>query len=203
MAEPLESTCALCGATLDGSGHAICPACRGMAPLEALATPADPIFVQAFDAGPAAQAVATTVPRVVEVPEPPSEDARPPGKEAAGIRLYPGQVVSVLTTMFAVTCVISILTIFMPAHLAVKANPNLTPPTARPAWYFLFLYAFLHYVPTVVGIFTPFVALVALIAMPFLDRNPERAPSRRILAVAGCIALAIAVVALTVVGYLE
>lgn len=116
---------------------------------------------------------------------------------------YPDQLISSLTAVFVVLSLIAVLTIFLPVGLQAKADPNLTPAHVKPDWYFLFLYEFLHFAPTIVGLFAPLVAIVALIALPFLDRNPERAPTKRVLAIGACLLVVAAVVAISIVGYLE
>jgi quinol-cytochrome oxidoreductase complex cytochrome b subunit len=75
------------------------------------------------------------------------------------------------------------------------ADPGTTSFVPRPDWYFYFLFYLLRifkWPPTViigtVGI--PNIALVLLLAMPFVDRRPERRPSRRPVAMtAGILAI--------------
>lgn len=119
------------------------------------------------------------------------------------IAFYPDQLVSSLSAVLLVMCLVVILTIFLPVGLQAKADPNLTPAHVKPEWHFLFLYAFLHFMPAAVGIFAPIVAIFALVALPFLDRNPERAPRKRVLAVGGCVLVSLSIVALSVLGYLQ
>ena len=111
------------------------------------------------------------------------------------IRFFPDHFISEATTMVLLLCLYSVLAIFMPAFLDARANPAVTPVGIKPAWYFLFLYEFLHFVPPLIGTITPLVLLVLLAAWPFLDRNPSRKPRKRVVAL-----ILAAVVVLTIIG---
>lgn len=204
----LDGKCALCGADLDGSGHAICPACRGMAPSDVAVASGGPLFGQALAADLSAAPVPllTDAARLFETPAPtlePLPTSLAERRTAPDVRIFPDIFISGLSTIFLIMCVISVLTIFAPAGLGLKANPNLMPADARPGWYLLFYSAFLHYVPTIIGIFAPLAAIVGLIALPFLDRNPERAPARRIMAIAWCILVVLGIAGLAFIGYMK
>jgi ubiquinol-cytochrome c reductase cytochrome b subunit len=78
---------------------------------------------------------------------------------------------------------------------------------ARPEWYFRALFQVLKYVhgplETIVALGAPLVAGVVLVALPFLDRGPDRDPRRR-LAFLGVLFAGFAVTAgLTAVSYLD
>ena len=84
---------------------------------------------------------------------------------------------------FAVFAVIVILAIVSPAPLDAKADPNNTSFIPSPAWYFNALYALLEIVPEqftlLATIVLPTLAVVVLILLPWIDRNPSRRLSRR------------------------
>jgi quinol-cytochrome oxidoreductase complex cytochrome b subunit/mono/diheme cytochrome c family protein len=69
-----------------------------------------------------------------------------------------------------------------PAPLEEPANPA-EPYAARPEWYFMFLFQALRYFEgpsEIVGTFVlPSLFFLILLVWPFLDRNPERDPRRR------------------------
>lgn len=111
------------------------------------------------------------------------------------IRFFPDHFISEATTMVLLLCLYTVLSVFLPAALDARANPAVTPVGIKPAWYFLFLYEFLHFVPPLIGTITPLVLLVLLAAWPFLDRNPSRKPRKRVVAL-----ILAAVVVLTIVG---
>jgi len=87
------------------------------------------------------------------------------------------------------------------APLRGIANPAETPEPAKAPWYFVGLQELLsRYDPLVAGILLPTGAFVALLALPYLDRNPAtEARNRRVAIVIFTIVLAVALV-LTVIG---
>jgi len=88
---------------------------------------------------------------------------------------------------FAATMVmvmVTILSVVIDAPLREPANPNVTPNPAKAPWYFLGLQELLHYfAPTTAGIMVPGLTLVALMVLPYVDRNPSRAYADRKLAI--------------------
>ena len=59
------------------------------------------------------------------------------------------------------------------APLKGLANPNLTPEPAKAPWYFAGLQELLsHFDPLVAGILIPAGAVLLLVLLPYLDRNP-------------------------------
>lgn len=81
------------------------------------------------------------------------------------------------------------LTVAHPSPLERVADPTDTSYIPLPDWYFLFLYQLLKYSYasgpyTVIGaIIMPGLAFGALLLAPFLDRGPERRPTKRPVAV--------------------
>ena len=119
------------------------------------------------------------------------------------IRFFPDHFISEATAMVLLLCLYSVLAIFLPAFLDIKANPAVTPTGSKPEWYFLFLFAFLHYVPPLVGTLAPMALLVLLGVWPWIDRNPSRKPSKRIFALALAVVVVVIILALTALGALE
>ncbi|HEY5541409.1 MAG TPA: hypothetical protein VIL41_08150 [Coriobacteriia bacterium] len=119
------------------------------------------------------------------------------------IRFFPDHFISEATVMILLLCLYSVLAIFLPAYLEPRANPAVTPVGSKPAWYFLFLYEYLHFVPPLVGTITPVALLVLLGAWPFLDRNPSRKPRRRVVALIFAAIVVVAILALTIIGAVE
>jgi len=83
-----------------------------------------------------------------------------------------------------VMIIIIVMSIVLGAELGPKADPTTTTFVPRPEWYFFFLFELLRVVkpaPLVplatIGI--PTICLILLIALPFVDRGPERRPERR------------------------
>lgn len=78
-----------------------------------------------------------------------------------------------------------ILTVAHPSPLEGPADPTNASYIPLPDWYFLFLYQLLKYTYAsgpynVIGaVVVPGLAVAALMLMPFLDKGPERKPSKR------------------------
>jgi ubiquinol-cytochrome c reductase cytochrome b subunit len=119
--------------------------------------------------------------------------AGPPVDEAPKLkpgRFWPDQLFMDTVLSFAMFVIIVALAVFSPAPLDDKADLNNAQFVPYPAWYFLALYAALDIVgnfpswivpvaslfATIVG---PTLLIVLLVALPFIDRNPSRRPSRR------------------------
>jgi cytochrome b6-f complex subunit 4 len=119
------------------------------------------------------------------------------------IKFFPFHVTAEITNVFLLLCVYLLLAVLRPAGLETRANPLITPEGIKPEWYFLFLYAFMHYVPPVVGTLAPLVGLGLLAAIPWIDRNPERAPRKRKFAIAGSILVLVGIVILSIIGIME
>lgn len=83
-----------------------------------------------------------------------------------------------------VMVMITILSVVIDAPLREPANPNVTPNPAKAPWYFLGLQELLHYfAPTTAGILVPGLTLLALMVLPYVDRNPSRAYADRKVAI--------------------
>jgi menaquinol-cytochrome c reductase cytochrome b/c subunit len=106
-----------------------------------------------------------------------------------------------------VLIVIIVMSILFGAELGPKADPTTTTYTPRPEWYFFFLFELLRVVkpPALVFLATigiPTICLVLLLALPFIDRGPERHPLRRPIATTAGLATIAAMAYLTVLGAL-
>jgi menaquinol-cytochrome c reductase cytochrome b/c subunit len=106
-----------------------------------------------------------------------------------------------------VLAVIILMSLLFGAELGPKADPTTTTYTPRPEWYFFFLFELLRVVkpPELVFLATigiPTVCLVLLLLLPFIDRNPERHPLRRPIAMTAGIATIAAMAYLTILGAL-
>jgi ubiquinol-cytochrome c reductase cytochrome b subunit len=92
----------------------------------------------------------------------------------------------------------------IPAPLDAIADPSDATYVPRPEWYFLSLFQLLKYFPgplePVATIVIPGVIVVALFALPFLDRRPDRHPLKRPLITGGFAAVGLAIAALTWLG---
>jgi ubiquinol-cytochrome c reductase cytochrome b subunit/menaquinol-cytochrome c reductase cytochrome b/c subunit len=80
--------------------------------------------------------------------------------------------------------IIALAVVLGAGELQNKADPTTTTYTPRPEWYFFFLFELLRVIkpPSLVILATvgiPTILLLALVLLPFYDRNPERRPERR------------------------
>lgn len=134
-------------------------------------------------------------------------DPRPsrPGQIVPPVReplkpFYPHYVLDEVIAWAAVLAVIVVLASVLPAGLEDKADPLVTPPHVKPEWYFLAVYQLLKIVPRTIGVLAPAAAIGVLLLVPLLDRNPEIAPRRRLLALLMAIALIVGLIVLTIWG---
>jgi menaquinol-cytochrome c reductase cytochrome b/c subunit len=103
--------------------------------------------------------------------------------------------------------VIILMAVLFGAELGPKADPTTTTYSPRPEWYFFFLFELLRVVkpPELVFVATigiPTICLMLLLLLPFYDRNPERHPLKRPIAMIGAVATVAAMTYLTVLGAL-
>lgn len=117
------------------------------------------------------------------------------------VRVYPDLIVSATTSAVLLMCAYSLLCIFAPAELGVRADPLVPPAEPKPAWYLLFLYGLLRSGPPILGALAPVGLVALLLAVPYLDRSGPVTRRQRVLRVAFGVATAVAVVALTYVGW--
>jgi ubiquinol-cytochrome c reductase cytochrome b subunit len=99
---------------------------------------------------------------------------------------YPRQVYMDAVVIFGVFVVVAAAALAIPFPLTDKADPSDTSFVPVPEWYFLFYYELLKYVhgpfePLATWVL-PLMVILLLLAWPFIDRNPERNPIRRPLA---------------------
>jgi ubiquinol-cytochrome c reductase cytochrome b subunit len=87
-----------------------------------------------------------------------------------------------------------------PPHADVPADPLETPHPIRPEWYLLWASALQALLPEVLGLGLVALLPLLLLAVPFVDRGPERAPRRRPLALAVIGLVLVALALLTAAG---
>jgi quinol-cytochrome oxidoreductase complex cytochrome b subunit len=92
--------------------------------------------------------------------------------------------------------------VFFPPESFLPANPLETPPGVKPEWYFVWLYAMPRLLSEYTALVLQGAALLALFALPFLDRSPHRHPLDRPFVAAAIVLAVVAVLALTALGYL-
>jgi quinol-cytochrome oxidoreductase complex cytochrome b subunit len=117
---------------------------------------------------------------------------------------WPHLVFRELLVLLLVLVAIHAAALLFDAPLEEIADASRTPNPAKAPWYFLGLQELVHYGAIFGGVVVPTILVLALLVLPYLDAGPRGvgvwfAPERR-LANGVFAALALAVVALTVVG---
>jgi menaquinol-cytochrome c reductase cytochrome b/c subunit len=96
------------------------------------------------------------------------------------VMTMPHLVVRELIAFLALSLFLVVLSLVANAPLEEIADPSRTPNPAKAPWYFLGLQELLHYYPPLVsGVLLPGLLIVALVVIPYMRINLERAPLRR------------------------
>ena len=134
-------------------------------------------------------------------------DHTPPWDPADARRLapfYPDQVFKDMVIALFVFAAITALSVFAPPHLEALADPTDNTYNPRPEWYFYFLFQLLHYTEgrfEVVGtVLLPTLFVIVMLALPFIDRDPETNPTKRPVAMSALLFMVAGYIALTVIA---
>jgi ubiquinol-cytochrome c reductase cytochrome b subunit len=126
-------------------------------------------------------------------------------RAGAPFAFYPAQAARDVTIVVLVLAALAVVAWRGAPPLEAPADPTDATYIPRPEWYFLGLFQLLKYFPgrwEVVGaIVLPTLAVALLFVLPWLDRSPDRHPRRRRLVMGATLAAAVAVVALTALGW--
>jgi quinol-cytochrome oxidoreductase complex cytochrome b subunit len=115
--------------------------------------------------------------------------------------VWPHLLVREFLAAMVMTVALTVVSIIIDAPLREHSDPNLTPNPAKAPWYFLGLQEILHYFPpTVAGVLVPSGVLVALAALPYIDRNPSRAYEDRKLSISVFTIIAVFFAVATLMG---
>lgn len=105
-----------------------------------------------------------------------------------------------------IVAIVVTLALMYPMKVGDPADPSDSAFKPRPEWYFMAPFyllkvfpASLEIVPTVVG---PALLFIGLMIFPFFDKDPERSPRKRPMAMSLMVVGVIATVALTILGIL-
>lgn len=97
-----------------------------------------------------------------------------------------------------------ILAVIFPVGLGDPADPTDTQFIPKPEWYFMALYELLKYFPGKIEVIAtaiiPAGGIIALILLPFIDKNAEIRPVKRPVAMSIMALAVLAIVILTVIG---
>jgi menaquinol-cytochrome c reductase cytochrome b/c subunit len=125
--------------------------------------------------------------------------------KAQGKPFFPYAVAKDSVMACIVLATIIVMAIIFGAELGPKADPTTTTYVPRPEWYFFFLFELLRVIKPAIltplaTIGIPTICIILLIALPFIDRSPERRPERRPVAVTAGILTIFAMGYLTYLG---
>ncbi|MBC8331567.1 MAG: c-type cytochrome [Anaerolineae bacterium] len=119
-----------------------------------------------------------------------------------GVKFWPDIIYKDLLVSFALFILLIGLAAFVGVAAEPKADPNDTAYIPRPEWYFLFLFEALKFVPGAIEwvgtALIPGIAVLALIALPFLDKNPSRYWKNRKIAISVMSVIVLGIVGLTI-----
>jgi len=114
---------------------------------------------------------------------------------------WPHLIVRHVVVALMVATVVLALGVMFVAPLRGLANPNLTPEPAKAPWYFAGLQELLsHFDPLVAGILVPIGAVLTMILLPYIDRNPSTVARHRKVAITMFTGLLGIALVLTVIG---
>ncbi|MGZ6219329.1 MAG: cytochrome b N-terminal domain-containing protein [Syntrophales bacterium] len=96
------------------------------------------------------------------------------------------------------------LSVYAPPPFAGMADPLDASYVPKPEWNFLFFYEALKFLPgqleMIVTVGIPVIGTLILLLVPFFDRDPERHPLKRPIAIAGWVIIIAGFIALTLAG---
>src|SRR6266536_1420545 len=105
---------------------------------------------------------------------PPEGIQRTEPRQEDKVNVWPHLLIREAVAAFAMFAFVTVFSVLVNAPLREVANSNLTPNPSKAPWYF-------H--PMVAGVTIPGLALLALGATPYFDKNPSMRPERRKLAI--------------------
>jgi len=115
---------------------------------------------------------------------PPEGIQRAEARQEDKVNVWPHLLLREAVAAFAMFAFVTVFSMVVNAPLRELANSNLTPNPSKAPWYFLGLQELLRYFhPMVAGVTIPGIALLALMATPYFDRNPSMRPENRKLAI--------------------
>jgi len=125
-------------------------------------------------------------------------------QKEAGASFYPYSLAKDAMAVLLVFAIVAALAWWYPPEVGDIADPTEASFNPRPEWYFLFLFQLLKYFPgyleSVAAVVLPSLAVLVLLALPFLDPRLRRHPLDRPVATGMSLAAVVALAWLTVAG---
>jgi menaquinol-cytochrome c reductase cytochrome b/c subunit len=111
---------------------------------------------------------------------PPAGIQQVQSKQMDKVYTWPHLLLVEFVALLAVGSLLLVASFFLDAPLGSLANPNEVPAINKAPWYFMGLQELLRYFhPMVAGVTLPGVAIVLLMAAPYVDKNPSARPENR------------------------
>ena len=134
---------------------------------------------------------------------------KPPGgdrkvlDEQEPVMVWPHLLVRHAVAALVVMVLVLLLALLFNAPLREIANPLDTPNPEKAPWYFAALQELLsHFHPLVAGVLIPTAIILALLSLPYIDRNPRLRPRlRKVAVITFTVFLAVWIV-LTLIGFM-
>lgn len=120
------------------------------------------------------------------------------------VPFFPNVLLAEVSFAVAVIGLLAIFVSLFPLKLAEKFDPLNPPAILEPEWYFMGMYQFLktENIQPFHGILLAVGLGLFLVAVPFIDRGPERSPLRRPIFTALALLIVGEFLALTIYGYM-
>jgi len=121
---------------------------------------------------------------------------------------YPSFLFKEIFVMMLIFILVAIiLALVFPVGLGDPADPTDNLFVPKPEWYFMSLYQLLKFFPGKLEVIAtaviPAGGIVVLFLLPFLDKNPEKDPRKRPIAMALMFVAVLAIISLTLIGILS
>jgi len=118
---------------------------------------------------------------------------------------YPSFLFKEIVTMMIIFILVAIiLAVAFPAGLEDPADPTDNLYVPKPVWYFMSLYQLVKYFPgkleVIAVTIVPAGGMFLLLLIPFIDKNPEKIPRKRPIAMAAMGIAVMAIIVLTIMG---
>jgi quinol-cytochrome oxidoreductase complex cytochrome b subunit len=114
---------------------------------------------------------------------------------------WPHLLVRHVVVALGVAATVLALGVAFAAPLRGLADPNLTPEPSKAPWYFAGLQELLsRFDPLVAGILVPIGAVLTLVLLPYIDRNPSTVARNRKVAIVIFSGILVIAAALTIIG---
>ncbi len=119
------------------------------------------------------------------------------------IPFFPNYLLDEIIAWYIALAGLIVLASLFPAGLGDQADPFKTPAHIKPEWYFLFLYQSLKLMPRILGVLLSGIGFLLLMLLPFLDRSHSRQWRTRKILLGVTVLIIIAIVFLTIWGWLS